>query len=362
MLSLAGLLAAILLVGWWKSGGIPAPLLAPPGVSLSTAADIPGVRCERVVLPVKLSAGGLFSYDVVGDLCAPGSPGGKILQVVVSGAGYGPIYWDFPYQADTYSYARAALRAGYATFNFYRPGVGESDHPLGLLLNVDNQAHVLGQIINHLKSTYPFRAVVTVGHSFGSVTAIAHALAEPGSVDGIVLTGFAHNTNPGFVTAMRSGVDLAALKGPFVGSIVDPTYFISKADSRGGIFYTSGNADPVVVEVDELNRQPTAVGEVISSGKYFGPQSKALTVPVLLILGEDDFVVCGGALDCHDHAGTIAHEQAYFPAAGSFEMVVLDHTNHDASLHRNAPETFALILDWVARRITGNPAGAAPQP
>ena len=359
LVTLAGLSVAVLLAGWWKSGGTPTTLRAPPGVVLSTAADLPGVRCERRVIPVKLSANGLLRYDVVGELCAMGTPqgalAGKTLQVLLSGSGYGTIYWDFPYQADTYSYARAALRAGYVTFNFYRLGMGESDRPLGFFLNVDNQAYVLAQIVGALRREQEFKAIVTVGHSFGSVIAIAHALANPGDVDGIVLTGFAHNTNPGFVMAMRTGVDLAAFKGPFVGRVIDPTYFISKPDSRGGLFYTGANADPVVVEIDELNRQTTAVGEVISSGKYFGPQSKALTTNVLQVLGEDDFVVCGGDLDCRDHAQTIAHERAYFPAAASYEMVMLDHTNHDANLHRNAPDTTLLILDWISRRVDGAP-------
>ncbi|MEO8443903.1 MAG: alpha/beta fold hydrolase [Gammaproteobacteria bacterium] len=366
LLSLAGLLVAILLAGWWKSGGISTLLQAPAGVALSTVADMPGITCQRLVMPTKLSASGLLHHDVVGELCSRGTLEGKALQVLVSGAGYGPIYWDFPYQADTYSYVRAALQAGYATFNFYRLGMGESDHPLGILLNVDNQAYVLGQLIDSLRRSHDFSAVFVVGHSFGSVTAIAHALARPESIDGIVLTGFAHNTNPGFITAMRTGVDVAAFKGPFVGKIVDPTYLISKAGTRGGTFYTAENADPVVIEVDELNRQTTAIGEVISSSKYFGPQSKGLTVPVLLVLGDDDFVVCGGALDCRDHARTIAHEQAYFPAARSFEMVMLAHTNHDASLHRGAPAASALILDWMARRVSDLPASrrqsAAPRP
>ena len=360
--TIAGLIVIFLFTAWWKSGGKPTPLLAPAGVSLTTAADLPGVHCERLVIPVKLSPGGLFQYSLVGQLCSQGTPAGTMLQVLLSGSGYGTIYWDFPYQADTYSYAREALRAGYTTFNFYRLGMGESDRPFGLLLNVDNQAHVLAQVIAVLRRKYDFTTVVTVGHSFGSVIAIAEALAHPGSVDGVVLTGFAHNTNPGFINAVRSGVDLAAIKGPFVGRVVDPTYFISKPDTRGSFFYTAANADPMVVEVDELNRQTSALGEVISSGKYFGPQSMALTTNVLQILGENDFIVCGGDLNCRDHDRAIAHERAFFPAAASYEIVMLDNTNHDASLHRNAPAITALILDWMARRpgLAGHAGRAAP--
>jgi pimeloyl-ACP methyl ester carboxylesterase len=353
LIALVALAVVVMAAGWWLAGGRSTPLLSPPGLILSPASELPGVHCDRMVIPVRLSASGWFQYDVVGELCALGPPRGKTLQILVSGAGYGPVYWDFPYEPDTYSYARAALRAGYATFNFYRPGMGESDRPLGLLLNVDNQAYVLEQVVDTLRREHDFGKVVTIGHSFGSVTAIAHALAYPASVDGIVLTGFAHNTNPGFITAMRTGVDLAAIKGPFAGRIIDPTYLVSKPGTRHQTFYTAANADPAVIEVDEMNRQTTALGEVISAGKYFGPQSKALATNVLQVLGENDFVVCGGDLDCRDHARTIAHEQAFFPAAASYEMVILEHTGHDAALHRHAPATTALILDWIARRIDG---------
>ena len=357
--SLTGLITLVLLIGFLKSGGLTTPLQAVPGTRLATAAEMPGVRCQRQVIPVRLAEGSWLRFDAVGELCSLGELDGKVLQVLVAGAGYGSIYWDFPYQPETYSYTRAALRAGYATFNFSRLGMGESDHPPGLLLNVDNQAHVLGQIITALRATHDYPAVLTVGHSFGSVIAIAHGLTHPDQVAGIVLTGFAHNTNPGFVMAMRTGVDLAAFKGPFAGRLVDPTYLISKPDTRGDTFYTRARADPLVIETDELNRQTTAAAEAISASKYFGPQSRGLQVPVFLLLGEDDFVVCGGELNCREHAGAIVHEEAFFPPAACLEMIVLDDTGHNSALHLDAPRNFALMLDWAARRV-GAGDGSAP--
>lgn len=308
---IAALFAVVVLVAVLKSGGMGRPLQGPAGAALQTAAALPGVTCTELVIPVRLSPESLFEFDVVGDLCAAGPLAGRVLQVMVSGSGYGAVYWDFPYEPDTYSYVRAALRDGYATFHYDRLGIGRSDHPPGVLLNVDRQADVLQQVITALNEQHAFRAVATVGHSFGSVTAISHALRYPDSVAGVVLTGFAHNTNPGFTMAMRTGVDVAAFKGPFVGRLVDPTYVISKPDTRGDTFYTLENADPRVVETDELNREATALGEVISSAKYFGPQSKDLQVPVLVLLGEDDFVVCGGDLDCTDHESVVAHEAQF---------------------------------------------------
>jgi hypothetical protein len=62
-------------------------------------------------------------------------------------------------------------------------------------------------------------------------------------------------------------------------------------------------------------------------------------------------VVCGGELDCTDHAAVVAHEAQFFPPAMCPEIRVLDTTGHNVNLHRNAPEAFAVIQDWIRRRV-----------
>lgn len=359
---LLGVVVVFALLVMFKTGPVSGPLNTRDGIELATAADLPGVTCKEHSIPVKLTEDAWFTYNAVGTLCWSGSLDGKTLAVMVSGAGYRSVYWDFPYQPDTYSFARAALRRGLATFNFDRLGMGRSDRPFGLSLGVDNQARVLATIIETLKSEHQFGGVVTLGHSFGSVISLAHALTWPQNVDGIVLTGFVHNSNPGFPLAMRDGVDLAAFKGPFAGDIVDPTYMISRAGTRDDMFYTMANTDPVVVEIDELNRETTSIGEVISMSKYFKDQSKALTIPAFTLLGENDFVVCGGAVECTDHEVITAWEAEFFPPAACHEIVVLDDTNHNANLHLNAPGNFTLMLNWIDRRVgnAGPPTQACP--
>lgn len=347
---LAVMLAAWALLVWLDQGPVAVLHQDDPALALEDATALPGVRCRGEVIPVALAPGRAARYSLVGELCAMDGYGDKTLQVLVSGAGYGSVYWDFPYEPDTYSYMRAALRAGYAVFNFDRLGMGRSDHPPGLALDVDTQAYVLSQAIAALTATNDYRAVVTLGHSFGSVIALAHALDNPEQVNGLVLTGYAHNVNPAFGPAMGKGIEVAAFGGPFVGDIFDPTYLVSKPDSRGAVFYTRSHTDPAVIRTDDLTRQTTAAGELITMRKYFGEQSKGLQTPVYMVLGEDDFVVCGGALDCTDHAAVLAHETPYFPPATCFELTVLADVNHNANLHVSAPSTFALILDWIARR------------
>ena len=97
--------------------------------------------------------------------------------------------------------------------------------------------------------------------------------------------------------------------------------------------------------------------------KYFKDQSEALTVPAFTLIGEDDFVVCGGAVECTDHEAIAAFEAAFFPPAACHEIVVLDDTNHNANLHLNAPGNFKLMLDWIERRVgNGGPPAQACRP
>ena len=99
-----------------------------------------GLACDQIEIPVKLSKDGLRTYQLVGDLCYRGQIEGKIIQVLVTGTGYGPSYWDSPFEPERYSYVRAATAAGFATFNFARLGLGESERPFGLLLSADVHA------------------------------------------------------------------------------------------------------------------------------------------------------------------------------------------------------------------------------
>jgi alpha-beta hydrolase superfamily lysophospholipase len=90
----------------------------------------------------------------------------------VSGFTYDHQYWDLPVDGGKYSFVDAANRAGYATLNLDRLGLGSSDKPPAELTSIQNQADELHQIIQSLKSgalsSYGFSEIVLVGHSAGS--------------------------------------------------------------------------------------------------------------------------------------------------------------------------------------------------
>ncbi len=314
--------------------------------------------CDEYTIPVRIAEEGfrsLFKHDVVGKLCWEGQLEGKTLQVLLSGGGYGPIYWDFPYQPETYSYVKAATSRGYATFNLSRIGIGESSHPFGFFIDIDTNGLVVHQVIEYLTGSAGANIaagrVMTVGHSMGSLMAISHAVHFPQDVDGMILTGFVHNVNPDYVTAVREGSYLAFFDPRFFGRIWDFTYMTSRPGTRQDMFYVMEQADPEVVRIDEENKETLTLGEVISTGQYYDNSTLQIHVPVQIVLGDDDIVGCGGELDCHDSAAVAANEERNFSPEACIETQVIETTGHDLNLHRNAQETYGLLLDWSDRRI-----------
>src|SRR5258708_5776895 len=84
-------------------GALPRPV--------SAAAD--QGTCQSLYVPVALGAGQPAQYSIYGQLCLPAIGPGNTIQVLVPGATYDHIYWDFPYQPKIYSYVRAMNAAGY---------------------------------------------------------------------------------------------------------------------------------------------------------------------------------------------------------------------------------------------------------
>ena len=347
------ILLLVTLVMISRTGGHDAQIRSTNGLTLSTpTAELDGDTCENYRIPVKLTPDGWFSFDIVGELCWRGELAGKTLLLLNSGLGYGPVYWDFPYQSEEYSFVQAAVAEDFATFNYHRLGIGASDHPFGFLINADVHAYVGHQIIEFLKSEAEFSSVVTVGHSFGSAISVATAYNYPDNVDGVIVTGFIHNVNPEYADESRETSQLAAIDRRFSGSIFDPTYFTSIPGASGRTFYVSSNSDPDVRAIDEANKQTLTLGELLSVRTYFGPQSKSIEVPVLVLVGDNDIIGCGGELDCNDHAAVVANEkEAYSDPATCVETYVLEDTGHNLNLHSDTPANFTRMLDWIDRRI-----------
>jgi pimeloyl-ACP methyl ester carboxylesterase len=334
---------------------LPAVASAAPG----------GLRCEEVSFSVNLSPGDATAYNVSGDLCSRGSIHDKTIQVALHGATYSRLYWDFPFQPETYSYVRRATAAGYAVLSMDRIGIGRSDHPPAEAVTIESNAYVVHQIVQALRggdlvvpSFGRIRAdrVALVGHSLGSVISMQEA-GTYGDVDGVVLTGVSHNVTPALGDILSS-LYPANLDPHFAGRSIPDGYLTSLPGLRT-IFYQAPFFDPQVVAVDDANKETVTTAELGTAVPALF-LSGAIHTPVLVVVGDFDAAFCT-APSC-SASGSLAGEPGFYPADACAEAVAIPDTGHDLNLHYSAPVTYGVILDWMDRRVGGDTKAPAPEP
>jgi pimeloyl-ACP methyl ester carboxylesterase len=323
-------------------------------VPRSAHASPGGVICQPFDVPVALGIGQPLQYTIYGELCNPTTGASHTLELTIPGGTYGHIYWDFPYEPQTYSYVHAANAAGYSTFNIDRIGTGLSSHPPLSVVDVTmyTNAYVIHEIVQDLRSgqigNQPFAQVVLVGHSLGS----ADAWIEAGTyhdVNGVIITGLVHHIN---------ALSLAKVLGSFYPAGLDPRfadagygagYLTTEPGTRGQDFYFLPNADPNVVALDEATKETATDGEVatfpiaLESGI-----SAQILVPVLVVIGQQDALLCGlGATDCSSATTVLQAEAPYYAPQAHLQVAVIAGSGHDLNLHPSAPLWFAAATAWV---------------
>jgi len=331
-------------------------LLVAPLFSVTVSAEelAPNDTCQQYTKSVQLSPSIPFlNFDLVGTLCYRGQLADQVVQVLIHGAGYNSYYWDFPQDPNTYSYVKDAIAKGYATFNVDRIGSGQSGKPDGFLVNVDNSAFTLHQLVGSLRdgslTGHAFTTVAGVGHSFGSLIAVAQATQFQNDYDAIVLTGFLHNLGTGAGQAPQFAIPTQF--DPQLASY-PANYFSLVPGARAILFYNTAFADPAIIARDEQERDAIALGLLLDIGRHFSPESLAITKPVFIILGEQDFIYCGNGIDCTDHAAVAAHESAFFSPAAQLEVQVVPNLGHDLVLHENGgKQSTKDVLQWIKKTL-----------
>ena len=325
-------------------------------------ADQGGFRCEELTFDVTLSPSDATVYSVFGVLCSRGSIEHKTIQIALHGATYSHLYWDWPYQPETYSYVRRATAAGYAVLNLDRIGIGQSDHPPAADVTIGANAHVVHQIVQELRggdrvvpSFGRIRAerVALVGHSLGSVISIQEA-ATYGDVDGVVLTGVSHTVTPALGEVLAS-LYPANLDPLFAGRNIPDGYLTSLPGSRG-VFYHLPAVDPLVLAIDEQTKETVTVAELDTAFPALA-LSTGIHVPVLVIVGDFDAAFCA-APSC-SASGSLDDEVNFFPADACVETAFVAGAGHDLNLQFQAQQTYDVVLDWIDRRV-GSDSNAAP--
>lgn len=323
------------------------------------------LQCKEVSFPVSLSPGGAEEYSVFGVLCSQGNIHHKTIQIALHGSTYSHTYWDWPLEAETYSYVRRATAAGYGVLNLDRIGVGRSDRPPAEGVTIGANAHVVHQIVQALRdgdlvvpSFGRIRAerVALVGHSLGSLIAIEEA-ATYGDVDGIVLTGVSHTVTPVLGEGL-SNLYPASLDPHFAGQGIPDGYLTSLPGSRT-IFYNLPFADPAVIALDEATKETVTTGELATALPALA-MSSGVHTPVLVVVGDLDLAFCE-APSC-TASGSLAGEPSFYPAEACAETAIVPDSGHDLNLHLQAQLAYDAVLEWLDRRVGSDAKHPAPSP
>jgi pimeloyl-ACP methyl ester carboxylesterase len=334
-------------------GALLAALILPSGAQAAAG----GLRCQEVTFAVNLSPSDATVYNVFGELCSRGSIHHKTVQIALHGATYSHLYWDFPFQPETYSYMRRATEAGYAVLNLDRIGIGQSDHPPADAVTIEANGYVVHQIVQALRggdlvvpSFGRVRAerVALVGHSLGSVISMQEA-GTYGDVDGVVLTGVSHNVTP-VLGDILSSLYPANLDPHFAGRSIPDGYLTSLPGQRG-VFYHAPSFDPLVVAIDDQTKETVTVAELNTAVPALA-LSTAIHAPVLVVVGDFDAAFCT-APSC-SASGSLASEPSFYPADACAEAVAIPGSGHDLNLHFQAPLAYDAILSWMDRRVGGD--------
>jgi pimeloyl-ACP methyl ester carboxylesterase len=319
------------------------------------ASGLPALNCSVVSLPVAIADPGPADQTMWGQLCYRGRDEPGTVQVLIPGATYNHLYWDFPYGNGYYSYVGAATAVGYATFDVIPIGQGGSSHPASAEVTLTAEAVALHDAVTALRSGavggHAFGHVMLVGHSFGSIEAWVEA-AEYHDVDAVLVTGALHALNPD-IAALEADLYPAVLDPKFADSGLDDGYLTTEPGTRASLFYNPPTTDPDVVAADEANKDTVAV-PLLAGGTSLLARPPAdqpadhISVPVLVVVGQDDALFCTGVTvyNCASAASVQRFESQYYPAAAHLRVAVIPGTGHSLALATTAPATDAVMIGW----------------
>jgi pimeloyl-ACP methyl ester carboxylesterase len=332
--------------------GLAAFALAP-----SAGADgLPALTCSVHTVPVAITDPGPADQIMWGQLCYRGSREPATVQLLVHGASYNHLYWNFPYGNGYYSYVDAATAAGYATFDIDRIGDGNSSHPPSSELDLTAGAVALHDVVTALRTGAvdgrSFQHVIMVGHSIGSVEAWIEA-ARYHDVDAVIITGALHALSPNVPVLAGNDLYPAADDPKFADSGLDPGYLTTRPGTREALFYDPATANPAVVALDEADKDTSTIGELdgllsLESEPPGDQPSTQINVPVLVVVGTNDNIFCAGvtSYNCDSAASVQSYESQYYSPAAHLKVAVIPDTGHDLALSTTAPITDAVMIGW----------------
>ena len=189
----------------------------------------------------------------------------------------------------------AAAERSFRAVAIDRPGFGYSERPRGTAWTAAAQAELLDKVFARIGIEHP----VVVGHSLGSMVALALALNHPGAVSGLVLvSGYYYPTARADVLLVAPpatpvlGDLLCYTVAPLVGEALAPR-FIKKMFSPHAVPARFSDQFPVgmMLRPSQVRAATKDAAHMIPDSYGLSERYAKLTCPVAIIGGDADAVV-----------------------------------------------------------------------
>jgi pimeloyl-ACP methyl ester carboxylesterase len=223
---------------------------------------------------------------------------------------------------------------------FDRPGYGYSERPRDRLWTAETQAAVLAEALARLG----IRRAIVVGHSWGTLAAVALALNHPEAVRGLVLLSGYYFPTARADVAMSSPAALPVLgdairytAAPLLGSLMLPG-MVRKMFAPAPVptAFTSAVPPEIMLRPWQIKANvEDAVAMIPAAAALSERYSELSRLPVSIISGAEDGIVDG------DQQSTRLHREV--PASG---LQVVPGFGH--MVHHGAPVLVAEAIETIA--------------
>lgn len=306
------------------------------------------------------------TFGIEATLCYPADSitNGKVdtVQILTHGVGLDKSYWDI---ALGYSYVNAAASAGYATLAYNRLGVGDSDHPDPInVVQSFTDVEILHELTQLLRKgtlgSGPFKNIVSVGHSYGSIVGVGQTAKYPTDVDAVVLTGFVNQLTYLPQTILANNPAIANINDPARwgdlpnGYLVHDTsisvqlpffrfpYFDPDSESFGPNYSDEDSLKRLVYAKQYAAKQTYTFGQQFTLPAIYSPAG-AFKGPVDVVVGQYDFPFCLAACDKPTDQAAATIPALYPAAAVGSQHFIVPNSGHCINTHYAAPAEFSQI-------------------
>ncbi|MFL6710379.1 MAG: alpha/beta fold hydrolase [Massilia sp.] len=244
-----------------------------------------------------------------------------------------------------------AASASYRVIAFDRPGFGYSERPGGAVWTPEQQARLIYQALHILRVERP----IVVGHSWGTLVALAMALDYPRYVRGLALVGGYYYPSPRVDAAIGAMPAIPVLGhlwrytfAPLLGRLMWP--LMAKKMFAPAAVPARFDALPpwMALRPGQLGASAGETGLMVPSAARIAARYDELTLPITLLAGAGDRIVDPQANTVRLHEAISHSELRMEPGAG--------HMAHYA-----APGDVLEAVKQIDAQLQGMPAPIAQE-